>query len=65
MFGYIRRGSLSVAEYEARLYEVSMHSMTIILYEAEGVHKFARWLTFSTRSYVFQHQKRALPSSLL
>ncbi|KAH0742028.1 hypothetical protein KY290_035071 [Solanum tuberosum] len=53
-FGDIRHGGLSVTEYEARFYEISKHSMTIVLYEAERVHKFARGLTFSTRSYVFR-----------
>ncbi|WMV42109.1 hypothetical protein MTR67_035494 [Solanum verrucosum] len=43
--------------WSARFYELCRHTMTVVLDKAEKVHKFARQLTFSIRSYVFKEAR--------
>ncbi|WMV45274.1 hypothetical protein MTR67_038659 [Solanum verrucosum] len=53
-FESLDQGSLSVIEYEAFFCEIPRNVITIVLNEAERVHRFVRGMTFSVRSYVFR-----------
>lgn len=53
-FEDLRKGSLSVTEYEARLYQLSHRALTLILDKVEKVHRFIRGMTFFIRYYVFR-----------
>ena len=54
IFEDLRKGCLSVTEYEARFCELARHDITIFPNEVGRNHMFVRGLNFSIMSYMFR-----------
>ncbi|XP_049367958.1 uncharacterized protein LOC125832810 [Solanum verrucosum] len=61
-FESLVQGSMSVADYEARFWQLSRHASGLISGEPERIRRFVRGLTPTIRSYVYRSSREATES---